>query len=785
MNKLIHLLIYSVFISTCILYIFCPALTYAAPTATKRIGTLNGTNFVEKNTFTVGEKATYELTINGPANSTSSRRVPMDVMFVVDDSGSTTMANWPGAYSYGSPKPLVIEVAQYAMKSMLDMADPTIDRFGLVYFKMDAKLTQPLTNDFNLLKSKIDGLPRTDGGSDLGEGALTASQHLVAQSRPDASRNVILLSDGGITCCAPWTIDLLDPSVTDYQINNGITGHSVGMGAGTIQVPNSRFDDYVYTCPIGNVRVRSGEEYLKCYSQMTGGTYTYGPDPDSFVAAFQAMVQIINENLSTSVEDYINTTHFQNPRLVSVTDLYGNTTSDTVTITGNRVSADFGNLSSGDGRRIYVEADVTAGSTGTSWSVTADAQPDNSNSVNYTVDTGSIQSTAIFNNPLITVHYPLPGSISGRVYLDLSNNCSLESGEAGTNSASLRLDQLLPSSCSPSTRTTIPDSSGNYTFSNLDCFEPSGGATYRLFVTSTNADFTTTTCGNSYTINLSPGEDYQINPPLSVLKDPWFQLSGGSVYAHGMINSPIPNSAIDKYIISSNATLSAGHIATDSTIQLDNGDISSKHWSTVPYSETIASTMMPDQVVSMLQNYIDDPNYDGSAPKAGDATDGIAVYSSKRSTLTLSGNWQHINFPVIVIMDSTAGGMDVRIPSSITQGHISLNQKGFLMIIARDIFIDSGLGEDDNSSTSPTLEGLFIARRNFDAGGSGDPAIDKRLNISGSVITGTDSLGGYTSQRTHEENYLYPADYFVFNPKLLLNYPSQLMPSHYSWNEVH
>ncbi|NTV30879.1 hypothetical protein HGA91_02775 [candidate division WWE3 bacterium] len=393
--------------------------------------------------------------------------------------------------------------------------------------------------------------------------------------------------------------------------------------------------------------------------------------------------------------------------------------------------------------------------------------------------------TRRYNCPNITSAIP-NATLQGKVFLDINNNCTQDAGESSTNEASVELNKLLPASCPSYSNSQTPSASGDYSFNNLNCFDATNHSMYRLSIVPTNSSYTTTTCGGQFNIDETPGSVITKNLGLTIIRDPWFQGVGGGIHANGTITSLIPNTATDRNLIRSPTGYSPD-VGSGESLSTDNGTISSTNWEATDYTQNNYLELTFTSLADSMLPYIDRNNWNGSPPSAADATsDGVAVYYAQSNNITLSGNWQDINFPVIIIVEGNTSGMgDITIRDNITNGKITLGPNGFMLMVAEhDVIVENNIGENVNSSTGVNLEGIFIAGHSFNAGGAGDRLVDRRINIAGTVITGVAGSGSYVSNRTHEENHLYPSDYFIFDPKLLLNAPSIVSEPIYSWTEV-
>uniref|UniRef100_UPI002628635D VWA domain-containing protein n=1 Tax=uncultured Methanofollis sp. TaxID=262500 RepID=UPI002628635D len=119
---------------------------------------------------------------------------PIDVMLVMDTSGSMGWDNGGDNPSYGEKSRL--DEAQEAAKDFVNqMALPARDQVGLVKFASDASVVQNLTHDKNAVNSEIDKLP-ADGATNMRKAFYLGIKELKKNGRPEAVKAVILMSDG-------------------------------------------------------------------------------------------------------------------------------------------------------------------------------------------------------------------------------------------------------------------------------------------------------------------------------------------------------------------------------------------------------------------------------------------------------------------------------------------------------------------------------------------------------------------------------------------------------------
>ncbi|NTV31304.1 hypothetical protein HGA91_05000 [candidate division WWE3 bacterium] len=449
-------------------------------------------------------------------------------------------------------------------------------------------------------------------------------------------------------------------------------------------------------------------------------------------------------------------------------------------------AADWANVAAGD---QYIETSATSYTTNITfgdsyawWSVQPVAVGEMYPYSSTAAYSGAFACPNVTPTPLPTLT-PVPAQVGGNVFLDISNNCMKDSGEPGSSDATLRLERLLPGSCPAYSQNQNPTASGTYSFTNLNCFDAAASSTYRLRASTANANYELR-CGNDLNLNVIGGANVQRDFGLTILRDPWFQAYSGAIYADGSIDSKIPASAINPRLVYSDIVHSP-EVVSGGTINTNSGTVSSTNWKISSYASEAELPVSMTQIIKTLTGKVDRNNWNGAPPVASDATDGIAVYYNKADNVTLNGNWQNINFPAVVMVEGTsATNGNITIPNTIVGQRITLGANGFLMVLAyNDILVSSSIGEMFNMSSTPDLEGLFIAGRNVNVGGTNDRLVDKRINISGNVITGTRVAGTYISRRSHEDNHLYPSDYFIYNPKLILNIPRILSDPAYEWGE--
>ncbi|WP_301676986.1 VWA domain-containing protein [Methanoculleus methanifontis] len=140
---------------------------------------------------TVAVNDTVDVTIRVKGDGYAMQPDPIDVVLVIDRSGSM---KYDIARNSGSSNERM-EAAQDAANNFVDQMNSTRDRVALVSFAFDATLDQSLTNEKDEIKGAINGLS-ADGATNMRLAYYTAIKYLKENGRSNAVKAVILMGDG-------------------------------------------------------------------------------------------------------------------------------------------------------------------------------------------------------------------------------------------------------------------------------------------------------------------------------------------------------------------------------------------------------------------------------------------------------------------------------------------------------------------------------------------------------------------------------------------------------------
>jgi len=177
-----------------------------------------------------------------------------DLMLGIDISGSMREADLYAGNTRATRMAVVKQVAQDFVSRRAG------DRVGLIMFGSQAYVQTPLTHDHETVQHFLDeaAVGLAGRSTAIGDAIGLAVKRL--RDRPDASRVLILLTDGENSA------GVIEPvAAARLAATSGIRIHTIGVG--------SDVREGVFNVPFGNQRSELDEATLRAISSETGGQY--------------------------------------------------------------------------------------------------------------------------------------------------------------------------------------------------------------------------------------------------------------------------------------------------------------------------------------------------------------------------------------------------------------------------------------------------------------------------------------------------------------------------------
>jgi hypothetical protein len=259
----------------------------------------------------------------------------------------------------------------------------------------------------------------------------------------------------------------------------------------------------------------------------------------------------------------------------------------------------------------------------------------------------------------------------------------------------------------------------------------------------------------------------------------WVQTRGGDVYAAVSLQSLLPSTALPSQHFSLAGT--GGYPGVVRYGNLFDFSIASGNGSDI-ISPTNWNANTTDRYATDYYHLFwskfggpTTPDFD-----ANDLASPLVQPASRESPyyavgdVTTSGNWVVGDGEALLLL--VEGNLTVA-------GRIQTVGTGFFAAIVRgNITVDPSVGTTF-SSTAPALEGVYVTSpTGIFATGLSTNVDTERLVVLGSVVA-----GGFTLQRNLEsvgQNSAYAAEYFIYDPTILLTMPEEMMEAAVTWSEV-
>lgn len=304
-----------------------------------------------------------------------------------------------------------------------------------------------------------------------------------------------------------------------------------------------------------------------------------------------------------------------------------------------------------------------------------------------------------------------------------------------------------------------------------------------------SSDEFTCSCPEGCVYNVSQANQ-NMNFFVNVKADPWFQIQDGAVAAYGdgslAISNPIPeqctsaNNCTPVMVRTPNSTAPAvitggGTVDMSETpgLQTTGIDDENQNWlarlTATPARQDFAyfRRIYKFPTAEVQDDY--ELNFNNASKPDGTPDNlGVSAYY-REGDLTITSPWTVASGESYVILVNG----DVNVNANITVAN-----GGFLAFVASgDITFASTLGSSTVNSTTPVVEGVYIADGKIVL-----PASQLKFVGAGTFVgwNGFDLFRNFDST----DNWYNPTELFVYRPDLLRNAPEEMKTPRYEWNEV-
>lgn len=390
-----------------------------------------------------------------------------------------------------------------------------------------------------------------------------------------------------------------------------------------------------------------------------------------------------------------------------------------------------------------------------------------------TIYPNSYQENAILNQNF-GLKGILPTTISGNLFEDKDGDFCQDVGEnnAGfTGTPTVQAASQTPGVPSSNCTVTCFDQGGGQKRCSYTC-TVQAPATYSLSIRN-YGPYTSRECknnppgclGSCTAINVSQGDQKIRNIGFTI--GPWFQTKGGDIHAGKEqgddLNDPLRAGAY----LSLNQDGYPGVVSAGGFITVPFNQVSDKNWQVENQPYGLGQTYDYDYFYKKLGSPTEDSFDDPS-----DITAEEVYYSEDDVTIQNAWSFPSSRKATILVKGKLAIENTIRVPSD-----------SFLaFIVKRNIEIKGTIGavNTDPTARTPELQGVFITDGQINTN-SGSDQSGKNLSAEGVFV----AWGGFALERDLKDNNdTWPAEYFRYNPALLMNAPKELKKRMMTWTEV-
>lgn len=405
-------------------------------------------------------------------------------------------------------------------------------------------------------------------------------------------------------------------------------------------------------------------------------------------------------------------------------------------------------------------------------------------------------------------------SISGNVFLDDNKSKRKEGGESNyTAGITIR----AVDSGGTSYPVTYPAPAGSYLASRLESGNyvisylnkpddfiftyPRGSSSFYVSLGNTTTPFNCSVGSNPQEERCLQGSIINLNFGITD-SIPWMQSGGSDVWFNNGINNPIPS---DASVACGGPYMSTNGAAGRPGVVYSGGGSSyfrDGQASPNPYNWKVGGTSSLDAenytpaipgVMKTSYTYINSLlNQNGITPINLNTLTGC---SNPASSCSLPNNLQNGVYIASGNVDLTranfAGGRDyvILVPGNlIIRSPIDVPVGSTVLFTVRgDIIVDVSVGQANERSTAPSIQGWFSSDHNFTINGSNNcPNSDRRLNVEGAIVVNASLTGGSFNNNRDLclGNKTCPVFYIKERPDFILNAPLFLMNSRRVWQEI-
>lgn len=427
-------------------------------------------------------------------------------------------------------------------------------------------------------------------------------------------------------------------------------------------------------------------------------------------------------------------------------------------------------------------------------------------SFNGTATSNRRQAVYVFATPTPTPTPPVV--LSGTVYVgegsSVGGYCTATSTSGTLSGSTVRMSYDAGGSLSTTTTSTGAYSLSPITYNAAGYLSLDINTSEYACVCPPDINSTPGSC--EYRLNPGPTASQTRNFFVTAVRDAWWQVFGGDIFAGGLsgtggnISVSIPETMpTTTYLLNTFGNARAGiAIARNGSISLgtgrtitnnlrqETGAYNAASQYIVPIQEDYQYFARLFELQTSFDNFVGYHTLPvGPAPKPSSGTyysdgnliltQGWNVLANEKIVVFVNGNLT-INPDVTPINNNPSNGMKVA-------------PGGFLAFIVNGSILINETKGLSATSTTPWIEGVYIANNTFSTGGTNSRTSPNPKFIGAGTFVGwnkNNSGQGIQLGRNfgNVNNNSYPSEMFIYRPDLLFNAPPEFRRSTYEWKEA-